>query len=280
MSNILNDLVGPAVVEAIEANPADFFAYLGQMPQADVYNGPDMMRMITGIPYPLCNTVIRARLPGEGLDERIDETLLHFKARQLPMLWWIGPTTSPSDLGERLVARGLVPAGSPVGMAADLEKLKDDLPTPPGMTIEKVLDTETLKQFGDILSTTFEFPEFVTEGFLDIFSSLGLGADQPLQNYVGFLDGELVGASSLFMGAGVAGIYNVGTVPEARGKGIGAAMTLAPLLEARARGYKIAILHASDLGYNVYRRLGFQEYCKMHIFAWLGGPPGEQANQE
>jgi predicted acetyltransferase len=77
----------------------------------------------------------------------------------------------------------------------------------------------------------------------------------------------------------VAGIYNVGTVPEARGKGIGAAMTLAPLLEARARGYRIAILHASDFGYNVYRRLGFQEYCKMHIFAWMGGPPGEQANQ-
>ena len=275
MSYILNDPADPAIVEAIEANPADFFAYLGQAPQADVYNGPDMMRMITGIPYPLCNTVFRARFPRERLDERIEETLSHFKARHLPMLWWTGATTSPAELGESLVTHGLVPAGSPPGIAVDLEKLRDDLPTPPGMTIEKVRDTETLKHFGAILSTVFELPEFVTEGFLDIFSSLSLGAEQPLQNYVGFLNGELVGASSLFMGAGVAGIYNVGTVPEARGKGIGAAITLAPLLEAIARGYRVAILHASDLGYNVYRRLGFQEYCKMHIFAWMGDPPTE-----
>jgi len=75
------------------------------------------------------------------------------------------------------------------------------------------------------------------------------------------------------MAAGVAGIYNVGTVPEARGKGIGAAITLAPLLEARSRGYKIAILHASELGYSVYRRLGFQDYCQMNIYVWMGGPP-------
>ncbi len=274
MSDILNNPTGPAIVEAIETNAADFFAYMGQAPQADLYNGPDMMRMITGIPYPLCNTVFRARIPRERLDEQIEETLSHFKARHLPMLWWTGPATRPAALGESLVAHGLMPAGSPPGMAADLERVKDDLPAPPDLTIEKVRDAETLKRFGAILSAVFEFPEFVTEGYLGIFGSLGLGEEQPLQNYVGFLNGELVAASSLFMGAGVAGIYNVGAVPEVRGKGIGAAITLAPLLDARARGYRVAILHASDLGYNVYRRLGFEEYCKMHIFAWMGGPPG------
>jgi len=279
LNYILNDLADPAILEAIEANPAEFFAYLGQSPRSEVYNGPDMMRMITGIPYPVCNTVFRARIPGEQLNERIEETLSHFKARHLPMLWWTGPTSSPADLGESLVAHGLVPAGSPSGMATDLEKLREDLPTPPGLTIERVRDAETLRRFGAILSTVFEFPEFVTEGFIDIFGSMGLDAEQPLQNYVGFLDGELVGGSSLFMGAGVAGIYNVGTIPAARGKGIGAAITLAPLLEARTRGYRTAILHASDLGYNVYRRLGFEEYCKMHIFAWMGGPTSEQVNQ-
>ena len=280
MSYILNDLTEPAIVEAIEDNPTEFFAYLGQAPQAEVYNGPDMMRMITGIPYPLCNTVFRAKLPRERLDERIEETLSHFKARNLPMLWWTGPSTTPADLDERLVAHGLVHAGNPPGMAADLEKFKGDLPTPPGLTIEAVRDTETLKRFGGILSTVFEFPEFVAEGFLGMFGELGMGPEQPLQNYIGVLNGELVGVSSLFMGAGVAGIYNVGTIPEARGKGIGAAITIAPLIEARARGYRLAILHASELGYNVYRRLGFEEYCEMHIFAWAGASPGEEATQE
>ena len=40
-------------------------------------------------------------------------------------------------------------------------------------------------------------------------------------------------------------------------------MTMAPLLDARAMGYRVGILHSSPLGLEVYRRLGFQEYCWM-----------------
>ncbi|HUP27407.1 MAG TPA: GNAT family N-acetyltransferase [Chloroflexia bacterium] len=279
MIQILNDISGPEIVEAIEANPAAFLAFLGQTPQADLYNGPDMVRVVSGIPYPLCNTVSRARFTPDSVDDQIEETLSHFKARQMPMLWWTGPGTTPPDLGEHLSAHGLIPAGSPPGMAADLEKLGDDLPTPTGFTVEQVRDAETLKQCASVLGKVFEFPEFVVEALAAVLLSHGLDADQPAQNFAGFLDGKVVATSTLFMAGGVAGIYNVGTLPEVRGKGIGAAMTLAAMLEARSRGYRVAILHASEFGYNIYRRLGFQDYCTMNMFAWLGSPGG-QGNQE
>jgi GNAT superfamily N-acetyltransferase len=71
----------------------------------------------------------------------------------------------------------------------------------------------------------------------------------------------------LFMGAGVAGIYAVGTIPPARNRGIGAAMTMIPLRVAREEGLEYAVLFSSRLGYPVYTRLGFREVdCKIGIY--------------
>ena len=44
---------------------------------------------------------------------------------------------------------------------------------------------------------------------------------------------------------------------------MGTTLTLAPLREARAMGYRIGLLDSSNMGLGVYRRLGFQKYCKM-----------------
>jgi GNAT superfamily N-acetyltransferase len=92
--------------------------------------------------------------------------------------------------------------------------------------------------------------------------------DLPFRTYLALLNGESVATSQLFLSAGVAGIYNVTCIAEARGQGIGAAITLAPSLAARGMGYRIAILQASDLGARVYRRLGFQDFGKRNIFLW------------
>ncbi len=78
--------------------------------------------------------------------------------------------------------------------------------------------------------------------------------------------------ASLYIAAGVAGIYFVMTIPKARRQGIGAAITLAALQDAKEIGYSLGVLGSSDLGASVYRRFGFQEAYRIGIYEWRPDP--------
>jgi GNAT superfamily N-acetyltransferase len=269
MSDILKDFSTMALVKAIKADRFEWYGYLGRSPKAELHDSPNLTWLLTGVPFPLMNTVIRTQLTRENVDEIIEETVAHFKSKNVTnFTWWAEPGTQPTDLGERLVAHGFTFSEGPPGMAVDLAALNEEFAVPPNLTIEHVREAGTLKTWVRTLFRGFELPERGEGAFFDVFS--GLGFDLPLRNYVGLLDGEPVATAELFLGAGVAGIYAVATVPEARRQGIGSALTLAPLREARAIGYRIGVLGATPMGLGVYRRLGFQEYCKLSHYVWAG----------
>jgi GNAT superfamily N-acetyltransferase len=265
MSDILKDFSAPALVAAIKTNLFEWYRYLGRSPKAELYDSPEVTWLLTGISNSFVNGVLRTQLEPDNVDATIEETLAHFK-NVAAMSWWTEPGTRPTDLGEHLLAHGLVYTDGGPGMAVDLSALNEDLPTPTSLMIEHVDDTETLRKWAYASIIGFEHPETDVDIWYDVFA--GLEFDLPLRNYVGILNGEPVATAELFLAAGVAGIYVVATVPDARRQGIGAALTLAPLREARGMGYRIGIVHSSPMGLGVYRRLGFREYCKMSHYAW------------
>ncbi len=230
-------------------------------------NRPDFMRFISGLAFPLCNAIFRARLAGSDLDEQVESLIAPIKERNLPMFWWTGPATQPANLAATLEAHGLSHADSSPGMAMDLSTLQpEDLPDE--LTIERVSSIAMVRQWSGPFAEAFDIPDFVVNFFEDAFTHIGFDEDQPYRNYLGFWKGEPVACSSCFVGAGVAGIYNVATRKQARGCGIGSALTKYPLLEARNRGYRVGILHASEMGYPVYLNMGFKEYCRVNAYIW------------
>jgi ribosomal protein S18 acetylase RimI-like enzyme len=274
MTPILHDTTPAALTAAIEDNLFAFFAQFRHLPGAEYEDRPDRIRLLTGIPFPMFNAVLRARLAPATLEASISATLAPFAARHLPMLWWIGPATRPAGLGARLQARGMVRSGDSTGMACDLRDLPPPV-VPPGLAITRVHNAEGLAAWMEPVARTFDLPPFATAAMRDFCEHVGFGPAASFQHYLARVDGTPVAGASLCLGAGVAGLYNVATVPEGRGQGIATALVLAALHAARAGGYRVGILQSTRMGLNLYRRLGFAEYST--IAHYLGPPVPDPA---
>lgn len=81
-----------------------------------------------------------------------------------------------------------------------------------------------------------------------------------------FRGDRVVATTGLYLNGKVAGIYSVGTIPDERGKGIGAHVTAESLRFAEGMGYKVGVLQSSSAGYPVYKRLGFKDVGSVPLF--------------
>jgi GNAT superfamily N-acetyltransferase len=73
------------------------------------------------------------------------------------------------------------------------------------------------------------------------------------------LHGEDVAAALAFDIGGDRGIYNVGTLPHARRRGLGTALTALLVHDAAARGCRTASLQSTPMGERVYAAVGFRD---------------------
>jgi ribosomal protein S18 acetylase RimI-like enzyme len=273
MGAISQDLSAAGMAAAIEASWIAAFGHWSRTQRIEAHNEePDLRWYATpGVPVPLFNHVYFTRLAKEeDIDARIEAVVGSFVEYEVPFMWTVGPFTQPSDLGERLESRGLSHADELPGMAVDLNAINEDTSFPSALVMERVGEPEVLRECIEVMRVGFELPELTSEVFFEAFTAVGLGEDSPLRSYVGRLDGQAVAASSLLVAAGVGGIYNVATLPEARSQGLGAAVTLQALRDARELGYRIGVLQSSAMGFGVYRRLGFEQHGAYHVYVGTG----------
>jgi GNAT superfamily N-acetyltransferase len=253
---------------AIEANWVDYHSFLGRSTAAEWCVGPYFSWLMTNLPDHFTNLVVCTRLPSERADDLIEGAMSHFKSMNIGKLSWLTQDDVASDrISGALLARGLTFKESfATEMAVNLWALPEAVALPRGLTIKRVADATSLAQWVHVASTGFGIaPEFERYWF-ELCVDRILDAQFP--TFLALLDGEPVGTSQLFPSAGVAGIYNVTCMPDARGRGIGSAVTLTALLEAREMGYQVGTLQASRRGYPVYKRLGFQDLGPLSVFLW------------
>jgi ribosomal protein S18 acetylase RimI-like enzyme len=254
---------------AIEENGAEFLMALGRAAGAEERDDRRVRWAIGNSPIDYHNCVVHADLTRDEADGEIEVSLQRMRAHRVPGSWHLGPSMRPPDLGARLIAHGFEYGGDDIGMAVDLSELPHEVPAPDDFVIERVRDEAGLAAWVEALGSGFGEGPVEAEWVGEMYRRLGF--EGSWRHYLGRLAGEPVATATTFFGAGVAGIYFVCTVGRARRRGIGAGVTLAALREARDLGYTIGVLGSSKMGYPVYRRLGFEEYCRIGLYEWRPG---------
>jgi len=88
----------------------------------------------------------------------------------------------------------------------------------------------------------------------------------PFHPYAARHEGRPAACLGIFDHDGDAGVELVGTIPEARGRGLASRLLLRALADAGKRGCKTTTLQATRAGYPVYSRLGYRDFGRVQMW--------------
>ena len=215
------------------------------------------------LPY---NAVVRTHLEPQTADAALDFVLSRYRERGVDFMWIDHPSATPDDLGLRLVSRGLEAVEVATGMSLELADCQATAPTP---LVREAADDAALEAYGDLLMRYWEIPED-EQGLVTELHQYWSPSRLTGHRYVAFTpEGVPIGKGylSLTGPTGVASIFGMSVIPEARGRGVASTITTAMLSRAKDEGCVRAVLHSSEAAVGVYRRAGFVERCELTVYA-------------
>ena len=146
-------------------------------------------------------------------------------------------------------------------------------PPPSGLRIEVVGDEETLRAFEVAIVRGFAMPELEAQGPGAAFSA-DILTDDRQRLWVGWDEDRPVAAAASFVAAGINDVTLVATVPEARRRGYGAALTWRATL---ADPTLPSLLLATEEGRPVYEHMGYTSLFRFTL--WSRDRPGRKSER-
>ena len=212
---------------------------------------------VTPFPFAAFNRVMTVRLAEDEVEAAIGMAMAAHGAAGVPGSWWLDSETTPAGIERALERHGYRREAAAPAMVRGLDDLPDSKPMP-GVELSFVRGREPMRQVQRLIALGFGRPPAIAEMMAEVVAPLGDEPETPIRVVVASLDGVPVASATSITVGEVCGVFTVATLPEARGKGLGGATTLAVLRDARDRGARVGVLHASELGFGVYARMGFR----------------------
>ena len=267
-------------VEALEKAVIAQWANFGQGPGGSYNDDGELVwteAPVSQLPY---NAIVRTRLTGDA-EDRIAAMVSRFRARGVQFLWVVHPSARPANLEQLLPRHGLSLVARETGMALDLLSWNKRAVRPGGPIVYKEANDERgLADFEDLIARYWDLPD-ETRPYVDgcIRRAFEFG-DRGVW-LLAYKAEEPVGKAYLSLQGSddTASIWGVYVKSTARGYGIGSRLTELALERAAELGKSRVVLGSSEMGLNVYRRIGFKETRTLAVYASASFPTALQGAQ-
>jgi len=199
------------------------------------------------------------------LAQRIFLASLHFERRAQQWAYWVCEDWMEARTRKRsrrvFDKYGLRHTVDLPGMVT--ERIRPPVKRLPDLEIKRVAGPSTRDAFCAIGSVCFNVP---LSWFREVFEAESVWSR--FMGYVGYREQEPIATAALVIGAGVAGVYNVATVPGYQRHGYGEVMMRHVLKAARCEhGIEHSILQSTPAGLRLYERMGYQAITTVSVYS-------------
>jgi ribosomal protein S18 acetylase RimI-like enzyme len=220
-----------------------------------------------GVTFQMFNAAfLSAPAPNDAeLAQRIMLPMVHFNARGLEWAYWVCDdfiqTPARRRSRQAFEKHGLRHSVDLPGMVA--EQVRPPVRPLPVIDVRRVRNGGAKDAFCEIGSQCFHVP---LTWFREVFESDSVW--DRFAAYVGYVDGEPVSTAAVVMGGGVAGVYNVATLPGHQRHGYGEAVMRHAIADARrTHGVARTILQSTPAGLRLYQRMGFRTVTRVSVYS-------------
>lgn len=225
-------------------------------PDAAIEAKPGWLFGAGSSPHPVISNGAFRRDDSVDAREFVTRAKEFFATRERGFSIWVrGGQAEDRDLAAAAEAAGLQLVYEMPEMTLG-EKLKPP-ELPPGAELRRLTAIEQANDFWRVATTSYSSIGFPPEVFAGYTNHAGLLAENVVA-FIALLDGEPVSIAMTMVSHGVAGIYWVGSLEQARGKGLGRAVTVAATNAGFELGGDVASLQASPMGKPIYLELGYE----------------------
>jgi ribosomal protein S18 acetylase RimI-like enzyme len=213
---------------------------------------PGVISLMSGLPLATLNGVFtNAARPNVTEIDRAAAGLAG-----LPLPWSIQFRGEPEPAAERVAARYELTARTTIPLMAYRPGAEPQAPPARASAAAavRVADLAERAEYAAALAAGFEAPPEI----MAPFSSAEAFAMPGAVPYLAREDGQVAAVGLGIVGDGIAGIFNIATVPAYRGRGYGRAVSSRIVADAIGRGAALVYLQSSADGYPLYQSMGFR----------------------